>query len=192
MLGQTSSARSTAYSGQLQTVLGHEGYLTPAIQDRHIFGATFERKASEPRLSAAADQRNWQQLQQVLPHLAAELTQVDSSHAALRMTTPDRYPHIGPLPDLQQYQHDYARLRHGDYRHTYPQAHYRPGLFVFAGLGSRGLTTSHLCAELLAAQICQEPLPLEKSLYYQLHPARFWIKQIKRSQIPAPLSTQPE
>jgi tRNA 5-methylaminomethyl-2-thiouridine biosynthesis bifunctional protein len=39
-----------------------------------------------------------------------------------------------------------------------------PGLHLSAAMGSRGLTFAALCAELLAAQLHGEPLPLEASL----------------------------
>ena len=55
------------------------------------------------------------------------------------------------------------------------------GLFISAGYGSRGLTTSPLCSELLAALINAEPLPLERSLYYKLHPARFLLKKLQQN-----------
>jgi tRNA 5-methylaminomethyl-2-thiouridine biosynthesis bifunctional protein len=39
-------------------------------------------------------------------------------------------------------------------------------------MGSRGLSFSVLCAELLAARMGAEPLPLEASLARFLHPRR--------------------
>jgi tRNA 5-methylaminomethyl-2-thiouridine biosynthesis bifunctional protein len=49
--------------------------------------------------------------------------------AAVRCTVPDRLPLVGAVRED------------------------RPGLYVLAGLGARGLTLSVLCGELLAAQI---------------------------------------
>jgi len=40
----------------------------------------------------------------------------------------------------------------------------QPSLWVSTGMGSRGLTYAALCAELLAAQLGGEPLPIESSL----------------------------
>lgn len=179
--GQTSTATAGPQSHRLRIALGHEGYLTPAINNRHVFGATFERDVHEPVLSARADHHNQQQLQQHLPTLSADIHDVSSGHAAIRMTTPDRYPYCGPLPDATFYQHHYAAIRHGKQHQHYPAALYRPGLFINSGFGSRGLTTSALAAELLASLINGEPLPLEKQLYYQLHPARFLLKQMKQN-----------
>ena len=178
--GQTSRATVSAYSRQLRTVLGHEGYLTPAIAGQHLFGATFARNVREAVLTPHADTTNYQQLARYLPELAAELPTVASSHAAVRMTTPDRYPLVGALPDVAFFQQAYAALRHGNQRQIYPPAQYQLGVFISAGYGSRGLTSSGLCAELLAALITNEPLPMQATLYQSLHPARFLLRQLRR------------
>jgi tRNA 5-methylaminomethyl-2-thiouridine biosynthesis bifunctional protein len=178
--GQTSRAAASADSERLQTTLGHEGYLTPAVAGQHIFGATFARNVREAVLDDSANATNFQQMTQYLPAFAASLSDVESSHAAVRMTTPDRYPIVGAVPDVAFFQQAYADLRYGNPRLIYPPAQYQQGLFISAGYGSRGLATSGLCAELLAAVITGEPLPVADSLYHNLHPARFLIRQLKR------------
>jgi tRNA 5-methylaminomethyl-2-thiouridine biosynthesis bifunctional protein len=180
VLGQTSAAVPGTATAGLKTTLGHEGYLTPVVGRQHIFGATFERDNEDIALSASADQQNLQQLSHYLPELAARLGAVTGSHAAVRMTTPDRFPYLGPLPDIDYYLTQYADLRHGKLRQSYPPAIYLPGLYIAAGFGSRGLTTSGLCAALLAGIINGEPLAVEKSLYYELHPSRFLIRRIRQ------------
>jgi tRNA 5-methylaminomethyl-2-thiouridine biosynthesis bifunctional protein len=57
---------------------------------------------------------------------------------------------------------------------------YIPGLYVNVGHGSRGLTSTPLCAELLAAHICNEPRPLPRDLMQALSPARFVIRKLIR------------
>ena len=177
--GQTSTASVSHYSQTLKLALGHEGYITPAIEGQHIFGATFKRNHTDVSLDAESDQTNYQQLQQYLPELANSFNTIHSSHAAIRMTTPDRYPIVGAIPDIAYYQAEYASLKHGQKYRQYPKARYIQGLYVLGGFGSRGLTTSGLCAELLAAIINDEPLPIQKTLYENLQPARFLIKQLK-------------
>lgn len=178
--GQTSCALASAYSTRLQTTLGHEGYLTPTVDGQHVFGATFARNVQDITLDAAADAANVRQLRHYLPEFADSLSAVSGSHAAVRMTTPDRYPSVGMLPDEAFYREAYAGLHHGNRRKVYPPARYQPGLFIAAGYGSRGLTTSGLCAEVLAAQISGEPLPVQATLYRNLHPGRFLIRELSR------------
>lgn len=180
VLGQTSRASASGISARLKTVLGHEGYVTPAVAGQHIFGATFTRQVREAVLDSAADAANFQQLSQYLPTLAVALSDVGSSHAAIRMTTPDRYPLVGAVPDAAFFQQAYAGLRHGNLRQVYPAAQYQSGVYIAAGFGSRGLTTSGLAGELLGALLTDEPLPVQASLYQALHPARFLVRQLKR------------
>lgn len=180
VMGQTSRVTASAFSARLRTALGHEGYLTPDITGQHIFGATFTRNVRDAVLDTGADTVNFQQLEYYLPDFARSLGAVEGSHAAIRMTTPDRYPVVGALPDVAFFQQAYADLRHGRARQLFPAAQYQAGLFMLAGFGSRGLATSGLCAELLAAQLNGEPLPLQATLYGNLHPARFLVRQLKR------------
>lgn len=178
--GQTSCANASAYSACLQTTLGHEGYLTPAVAGQHIFGATFARNVREAVLDGEADAVNFRQLCQYLPEFADSLPAITSSHAAVRMTTPDRYPLVGAVPDAGFFREAYAGLHHGNRRKTWPAARYQVGLFISAGYGSRGLATSGLCAEVLAAQITGEPLPVQATLYRNLHPGRFLIRDLAK------------
>lgn len=62
-----------------------------------------------------------------------------------RCVTADRLPLVGPLYKAEQ-----------------------PGLWICAGMGSRGLSFSVLCAELLAARWGAEPLPVEAALAQSL------------------------
>jgi tRNA 5-methylaminomethyl-2-thiouridine biosynthesis bifunctional protein len=66
-----------------------------------------------------------------------------------RCVTHDRLPLVGPLEDAPA-----------------------PSLWLCAGMGARGLSFSALCAELLAAEMCSEPLPLESSLAKSLSTRR--------------------
>lgn len=178
--GQTTQAQASSDTSPLKLALGHEGYLTPALQGKHIFGASFERGEAIPSIKTRDDELNYQQLARYLPKFAAALGSKASSHAAIRMTTPDRYPYVGPLPDPELFRQAYAGIHHGAKHKTWPKAPYQTGLFISAGYGSRGLTTAPLCSELLAALITGEPLPLERSLYYKLHPARFLLKKLQQ------------
>jgi len=181
--GQTSEADADHYSEKLNTVIGHEGYLTPAFSGKHIFGATFDREKTEATLTDHATQQNRQQLSQHVPSLSSSVEHARNSHAAVRMTTPDRFPYVGAIPDANFFLSNYADLHQGKHWKHYPVAEYQTGLYLFAGFASRGLTTTALCAETLACLMNNEPLPIQTELQQQLHPARFLIKQLKRNAI---------
>ncbi len=183
--GQTTLATSGTWGDQLRTVIDHEGYITPKRirTDQgscHLMGASYEPGNSHARYDPTTDQQNIQK-QQCLPELAAELTPLHlQGHAAIRMTTPDRFPYVGAVPKRQAYLQSYADLHHGRHWKYYPPAAYYPNLFIAAAFGSHGFTTAALCANMLACLINNEPFPLDKKLVQALHPARFWIRKLKQ------------
>ena len=182
--GQTTFAIAEGTSKNLKTVIGHEGYLTPAIDNQHVFGATFDRDNNSPTLALKADEKNLKQLERYLPAFQKELSSFKSAHIAVRITTPDRFPYSGLLPDKSFYQQNYHDLHQGKQFKDYPKAKYQDGLFVLGGLGSRGLTTSGLCAKTLC-DLLENKQPDKKllhSLLHYCHPARFLIKALKRNQ----------
>jgi tRNA 5-methylaminomethyl-2-thiouridine biosynthesis bifunctional protein len=97
---------------------------------------------------------NLARLNKLLPELGRVLApQFDAGTvkgwAGVRCVTGDRLPAVGPL----------------DSRGS-------SGLWICAGMGSRGLTFSVLCAELLAATWAREPLPIGASLARTLYALR--------------------
>ena len=55
-----------------------------------------------------------------------------------------------------------------------------PGMHALLGYGSRGLVWASFAAELLAARLEGEPLPIENTLADALDPARFALKTHRR------------
>ncbi|MCX8520136.1 MAG: FAD-dependent oxidoreductase [Rhodoferax sp.] len=108
-------------------------------------GATFETDAVPHADTARAHAANFNKLQQLLPEVARHLRQPFAEgkvHAwqGTRCVTSTRMPLVGPLEDSPL-----------------------PSLWICAGMGARGLAFSALCAELLAAELHGEPLPVERS-----------------------------
>ena len=113
VLGQTSLVAATEASEELKCVICHEGYVTPRYQQQHVFGATFDRTFESISLTDEATARNNKQLKQYLPEWQASLPQATNGHAAIRTTTPDRFPYVGGIPNYAFYQHSYESLKHG-------------------------------------------------------------------------------
>ena len=117
----------------LKTVLCHKGYITPALNECHAVGATFDRNAGSAFISAADNEENLalvnHQLQKPTWFADAEAT---AARAAFRATVPDHLPLLGAVTNHQ-------------------------GLFVFGGLGARGVLLAPLLAETLACQIAAQP-----------------------------------
>lgn len=131
-------------------VNGH-GSLVPAVPVAGglawITGASYERDCALPDIKPQDDLDNLARLQTLLPQAATHMARAFAegrvgNWAGIRCATPNRLPVLGPV----------ASSASG------------AQVWVCTGMGSRGLTFAGLCAELLAAQLHGEPLPLELRL----------------------------
>ena len=125
------------------------------------YGSTYDHSRSEPVCLSQDQDSNLSQLAGLLPQLAghwhASASSAETLDASLwglrnwagvRCTTHDRLPVVGPLAGA-------------------------PGVHVLTALGSRGITLGLLCADLLASEICGEPLPIDPAVAHLLRPHRF-------------------
>lgn len=112
-----------------------------------LFGATHDRGETGDDARPQDDARNLTALAAIRPNLAAHLWDKPiSGRASVRGTTPDRMPLAGEI---------------------------EPGLFILAGLGSRGFATAPLLAEHIAAIATETPSPLPADLAERVDPLRF-------------------
>lgn len=145
----------------LGVVVCGQGYITPGIGGHAALGASFVVDDFELALREDEHAENLARLQRMLPDMAPpEGSALQEGRVSLRPVTPDRLPIVGQLPALAENSATGAVAR-------------MPGLWTLTGFGARGLVWSSLCAELLAAQMNAEPLPLEASLAAAMDPARF-------------------
>jgi tRNA 5-methylaminomethyl-2-thiouridine biosynthesis bifunctional protein len=150
---------------QLPFVLCREAYLTPASDGVCSAGATYDLDP-ERELRASSQAENIARLRALVSDPLAAQDAPLRGRVGFRSVAPDRLPLVGRLPDFDA-AGTTERLRDVP-RH--------PGLHGLLGYASRGLIWAPLAAELLAAQLEGEPLPLEASLVDALDPARFVLR----------------
>jgi tRNA 5-methylaminomethyl-2-thiouridine biosynthesis bifunctional protein len=146
-----------------------------------LFGATFDRAFAGAHASEDARARNLMALAALAPEIAAGVKPESlRSRAAMRVSTPDRAPVAGLLPDADAWLRQYADLAHGRAPKTLapPPAHH--GLYVLGGLGARGFTLAPILAERIAAEMFGEPHMLLQPELDALHPARFLHRTLLR------------
>ena len=161
--GQLSwSAQAEAIAPRIPVASG--GYVLTLRDGRLLFGATNQADDDDPTLrdSDHADNRN--KLALLIGADALHDTTALQGRVGWRAATPDRLPLVGPAPDLEA-----PRPSRADAPRLMPR---QAGLWLHSGLGSRGLTTATLCAELIAAQVSGAPWPLEADLIDAMDPAR--------------------
>ncbi|NHZ40208.1 FAD-dependent 5-carboxymethylaminomethyl-2-thiouridine(34) oxidoreductase MnmC [Massilia aquatica] len=156
----------------LPFVLCREAYLTPAVGGLHSLGASYDDDA-DPALRQLSQDENLAKIRTMLgaPALGSEAPLL--GRVGFRCVAPDRMPLVGALPDPDAAGR-IERLRDVP-RHD--------GVYGLLGYASRGLTWAPLAAELLAAQLNGEPLPLEADLVAALDPARFLLRERRRSEV---------
>lgn len=150
------------------------GYVLPPHDGRLVFGATSARGEAHADLREEDHATNLRQLAGLLGVPAGLPATTLHGRAAVRWSTDDRLPFIGPMPDMPAARVS-GRL---DQPRFVPRC---PGLFVFAGLGSRGIVSSTLGARALAAWITGAPIPLEASLLDAIDPARLVSRSVRRA-----------
>lgn len=181
--GQVEAIPTFAPLTQLGTVLCHKGYLTPVFQGHHALGSTYVKNDRDTEFREQESMINIDMHVQALgdTEWAATLKKQhveNSARAAIRCSLPDHLPAVGSLFSEHVQRHQFADLYKALPISRYTVAENLPNLFVLSGLGSRGLTTAPLMAELLASQIAEEPLPFSSKLLNALNPNRFLIKKL--------------
>ncbi len=157
-------------------------YAAPCPRGGLVIGATYAPIGigAIARFTPEATQTNIAAVAKELPEIAGTLDPAEARpRASVRCTTPDRLPVAGPVPDWGYYAGAYDGLRTGR-KEDYPPAGTMPGLYALTGLGSRGLVTAPLCAAVIAAEIAGAPSPVFADIAEALHPARFFIRDMKR------------
>lgn len=169
---------------QLNTVLCHKGYLTPATSGRHALGSTYIKDDMQCDYRKAEAEQNLEMHSKALANAdwINELTHDWQGRAATRCSLPDHQPLAGALPDNDAQQAMYADLSNMPRGKQAENAVDLPNVFALLGLGSRGLTTAPLMAELLVSQMLGEPLPLPQDLLEAVNPNRFMIRALKRGE----------
>lgn len=124
---------------------GH-GHFIPSVPvaggEAWLCGATYDRNDADTAMRDTDHQANLHKLQGLAPALAEQLAapfnqREVNAWTGVRCTATDRRPLLGEVG---------------------------PALWLATALGSRGLTFAPLCAELLAARLHGEPLPLPREL----------------------------
>lgn len=118
-------------------------------------GATFQRHETQALVSPEGHVENQKRLSELLPkamqHLQATWTNSTElkGWAGVRCASVNRMPKVGALDE----------------------EHF-PGLQLLTAMGSRGLTLSLLCAEVLACQMNGQPAPLSDKLVQAMQPLK--------------------
>ncbi len=185
---QAAGLQLTAHRGQVtllaeqlapssKIVLCGDGYLTPATQGFCSVGASYDA-FDDAQLRSDSQYENLMRLKQLLPDWQVDLASVPlAGRVGFRCVATDRLPLVGALPDMMT-QPDRATMHGEPQLKDMPRL---PGLYGLLGYASRGLIWAPLAAELLAATLQDEALPVTAELAAALDPARFLLKALRQN-----------
>jgi tRNA 5-methylaminomethyl-2-thiouridine biosynthesis bifunctional protein len=164
----------------LRAPLTGDGYLLRGLSGELAVGATYETALPDgmglPLLSEEqATASNLVRLSRLLAEPPAARPVVNT--AGVRCVARDRLPLAGPAADEASAWEQQSALA-GAHLDDLPR---QAGLYGCYALASRGLTLAPALAELIAAQIEGEPLPLERDLVDAVDPARFLLRALRRT-----------
>lgn len=110
--------------------------------DALIIGATYDRTDLSGAVTEANHEQNIHELRMAVNLDTAPLSR---GRTSLRASTPSRLPYVGQVSER---------------------------VYVSVGHGSRGMISAPLAAELIASELCGEPLPVTRALCAALAPHR--------------------
>jgi len=154
------------------------GHVTPGTDSYHYLGATYHHGDPTDAPDPAKSQALFEKFSDWLPSFKGAKLVEGSERVSYRTSSYDRIPYIGQVPDYRKVQQHYTD------RNFSPQSEglYFSGLYLSTGHGSRGTLSCPFAAEILAAQICNEPLPLERELVDAISSFRYLLKQLRQTE----------
>ncbi|MFB1078193.1 FAD-dependent 5-carboxymethylaminomethyl-2-thiouridine(34) oxidoreductase MnmC [Photobacterium damselae] len=179
--GQVSHIPTNEQLGKLKTVLCYDGYLTPENphSHTHCIGASYDRNSVDLTFSEQNQHDNKQRLIDCLPQAEwAKSVDVSDNQArvGVRCATRDHLPFMGNVCRYDELLTQYENLK--ETQASTDKVPVYNNLFALIGLGSRGLSSAPLVGEMMASQICGDPLPMPLSVLEALHPGRMWVRKL--------------
>ena len=172
-----------------QSVLCARSYLAPALNGRLCLGATYNLNDNNTKLRDSDHQTNIDHLEEFGSEwaAAAEAVKVIGGRVSFRCTTPDYLPLIGPVVDSKLFVERFKQITRNAKQIPATTMPWLPRVWLNIGHGSRGLASSPLCAEILAAQISGDAPPVSNIVKDALSPSRFIVRALIRSKLPEEL-----
>ena len=159
--------------GKINHVLCYDGYITPPDPKSgyQSLGASYKRNNLNTSYSEKEQSENLKSIIQSIPNVNWDNyfeNKIKDYNVGIRATSRDHFPFIGPLLNNLPYDKNIA-------------SNFYPNIFLFTGLGSRGLTSGPLLAEIMVSTILGEPIPCELNLLKKIFPNRKWLKMISKN-----------
>jgi tRNA 5-methylaminomethyl-2-thiouridine biosynthesis bifunctional protein len=158
-------------------------YLTAAEGNRRTVGSSFRNvhglHPRDAKVTSDDDASLKEKVKENLPFSLAD-DAYKKAWAGIRAMSHDYLPLIGPVPDWQATIEALAPLAKDKTLPLEKPVKYQEGLFLMTAFGSKGYQQAPYAAEILAAQITGDALPVSSNIMPYLLPVRFLVRDIIR------------
>ncbi|MDX1958523.1 MAG: bifunctional tRNA (5-methylaminomethyl-2-thiouridine)(34)-methyltransferase MnmD/FAD-dependent 5-carboxymethylaminomethyl-2-thiouridine(34) oxidoreductase MnmC [Leptospiraceae bacterium] len=154
------------------------GYQIP-LEDSVLLGATYDREESEEpsaKLSNLLKERHQKFFTE------KTLGDILSERIGFRATTPDHLPIAGRIYDEKEIKNKFQEIWKTNFKYN-EMLPILDGLYLLTGLGSRGVLFSGILGEHIASLVYGKNSPIPNSVHSNIHPARFFFRDLKRKRI---------
>lgn len=173
---------------KLNTVISGNSFIIPNKETSHCIGATFDSNDNNPAIEPKDHWFNLSNLSGISPSWQSliddyGLSAIQNGRVGFRCSAPDYLPMLGQIPAKPAFLHSFAHLAKDANRIAKTPAPTVKGLWLNLGHGAKGLVSTPLCAELLAAQLTQSSMPVNNSIIEALWPGRFLLRDLIRRKL---------
>lgn len=180
--GQVVHIPKEKVSVDFETGINYINYLVKEGSGDYILGATFQVDDHDETFRVEDSEKLLESFEEAFPGLIKEVEPKSlKGRVCFRCVQQDYFPQAGPICSLDEYREIFVGVKHGRPRYKYPSPPYEDGLYILAGLGARGLTTSAMLGAYLAKMICDGVNILPESHITAVHPCRYIIRELKRA-----------
>lgn len=157
-----------------------EGYLSPLINDKHVFGATYAMNDFYKDIRLSDTKKNIASIkaihQKFYNHCEAQ--ESISGRVAFRASTKDRKPYVGSVFDNQLL----SKMRIRELARA-DQLPWLKNLYIASGFGSRGFTFAPYCTSVLANLINGKLSQEDKKTLNYTNPERYRLKKMSLKKV---------
>ncbi|NQZ13899.1 MAG: bifunctional tRNA (5-methylaminomethyl-2-thiouridine)(34)-methyltransferase MnmD/FAD-dependent 5-carboxymethylaminomethyl-2-thiouridine(34) oxidoreductase MnmC [Alphaproteobacteria bacterium] len=146
--GQVTIVKQNDALSNLRANICYSGYITAGVNERHAIGSTFQKWLEHSDILDEDDADNITRLKEAIPSLGEIDFEIDTSRAALRVSSKDRFPITGRVPN-------------------------EDNIYLSTAFGSHGIVGSLAAAYLIADQMRGGVQSLPKSVAKSLSLQRF-------------------
>ena len=172
--GQINWVNSTPFQ-MPSIVICDEGYLTPLMQNKHIFGATYGMNDFNKDLRLSDTKKNIASIKKIHRefHNYCLAQKTISGRVSWRASTKDRKPYVGRVFNNELFK----KMRVRELAQT-DQLPWLDNLYVASGFGSRGFTFAPYCTFVLANLINKNLSKDDKETLNYTNPERYRLKKM--------------